>query len=64
MDDGGDTGSIRAEEKAMPKGRARAGHTVMRENRVCSVLRLGRAADIGLPIVVGSGRLILGTVPS
>ena len=59
MEDGGDTGSIKAEEKAVPKGRAKATHIVKRENRVYSVLRLGQAADIGLPVVVGDGRNFL-----
>ena len=52
-EDGGNNGRIKAGERAMPKGRAKAAHTVMRENRVYSVLRLDQAADIGLLVVAG-----------
>ena len=61
-EDGGKKGTTRAAVKALPKGRARAARRVMEEDRVYSVLRLGRAEAIGPPVVVGDGRIVLGKV--
>ena len=63
MDDWGKNGRAKTEERAMPTGTAKAARTVMRENRVHSVLRLGQAGDIGLLIVAGHGGIIPGEVP-